>query len=41
MGDPGRIIRRVDLEPLPEGAPLDEPLPAPVIPEPEPDLVPA
>lgn len=39
-GDIGRTIRRRQLEPLPENAPLEEPLVLPAE-EPLPELVPA
>ena len=35
MGDIGPVRRKVDLEPIPETAPVQEPSPAPVAPEPE------
>jgi hypothetical protein len=43
MGDIGPVRRRVDLEPIPETAPVEEPSPAPAAPAPvpTPEKVPA
>lgn len=40
MGDIGKPVRKIDLEPIPEQAPVQEPLTAPA-PVKEPEKVPA